>query len=242
MKRLAARQSPLGTIAQTLPRLGAVLRNLRPTWHMRALRTLDAAFLAQHQIRGLIWDVDGTLTRFHDSALAEEAASFRDLIANPATRHTILSNAGEERFRELGRIFPEVPVLKGYRCDGQVAIRRLHHGHDSWTSAELTDRLAAGAIPVRKPDGELVLAATRELGWDPRDAVMVGDQYLTDIAGANLAGVRSIKLPAIGPETLPPSIRVGQFVENLAYRLLHGAPVWEPHPQVPLPRRTNVPG
>ena len=56
---------------------------------------------------------------------------------------------------------------------------------------------------------------------------MVGDQYFTDIAGANLAGVRSIKLSAIGPESLPRSIRMGQMVERLVYRLLHGAPVWE---------------
>ncbi|MCA9722385.1 MAG: HAD hydrolase-like protein, partial [Gemmatimonadetes bacterium] len=57
--------------------------------------------------------------------------------------------------------------------------------------------------------------------------VMVGDQYLTDIAGANLAGARSIKLAAIAPETLPPGIRAGQRVERLLYRLLHGRPIVE---------------
>ena len=108
-----------------------------------------------------------------------------------------------------------------------MALRQILRGEDSWTAVQVSDRVAAGAMPLRKPHGELVLAVTRHLGLAPQDVVMVGDQYFTDIAGANLAGVRSIKLPAIGPETLPPSIRMGQVVERLVYRLLHGAPVWE---------------
>jgi predicted HAD superfamily phosphohydrolase YqeG len=97
----------------------------------------------------------------------------------------------------------------------------------------VTRRVAAGAVPLRKPHGALVHAVTADLGLDLHDVVMVGDQYFTDIAGANLAGVRSIKLPAIGPETLPPGIRFGQLVEGVAYRVLHGAPIWErPHPRL----------
>lgn len=223
-------------MAQTLPRLGAVLRSLSPTWHMRSLDALDAAFMARHDIRGILWDVDGTLTRFHDTELAEEALPFRALVTIATLRHAILSNAGEERFRELGRIFPEIPIVKGYLVDGVVTIRRLQHGQDSWTAAEVADRLAAGAVPLRKPDGALVLGVLRTLGLDPRSSVMIGDQYLTDIAGANLAGIRSIKLPAIGPETLPRGIRFGQWVERMLYRLLHGRPAWN---DVDLARRVS---
>lgn len=227
MSRLAARQSPLGTMAQTLPRLRSVLGNLKPTWHMRSLDRLDAAFIHRHAIEGILWDVDGTLTRFHDTVLAPEALPFRTLAAIATLQHAILSNAGEERFRELGRIFPEIPIVKGYRVDDVVMIRRLEHGEDSWTADEVADRIAAGAVPLRKPDGALVLAVLRTLGLEPRASVMIGDQYLTDIAGANLAGIRSVKLPAIGPETLPPGIRFGQRVENFLFRLLHGRPVWD---------------
>lgn len=223
-------------MAQTLPRLGAVLRSLSPTWHMRSLEALDAAFVARHDIRGMLWDVDGTLTRFHDTELAEEARPFRALATIATLRHAILSNAGEERFRELGRIFPEIPIVKGYLVDGVVTIRRLQHGEDSWTAEEVAGRIAAGAVPLRKPDGALVLAVLRTLGLDPRCSVMIGDQYLTDIAGANLAGIRSIKLPAIGPETLPPGIRFGQRVENLLFRLFHGRPVWD---DIDLARRAS---
>jgi predicted HAD superfamily phosphohydrolase YqeG len=234
MSRLAARQSPLGTMAQTLPRLRAVLQHMAPTWHLRSLDRLDVAFVMRHGIRGIIWDVDGTLTRFHDTVLAREANTFRALAMVPTLRHAILSNAGEDRFKELGTIFPEIPVMKGYRVDGVVAIRRLERGHDSWTAEEVASHLAGGAVPLRKPDGALIQAVLRDLGLDPSGSVMVGDQYLTDIAGANLGGIRSVKIPAIGPESLPPGIRIGQRIERLLYRVLHGRPVWdEPAPAAP---------
>jgi len=51
---------------------------------------------------------------------------------------------------------------------------------------------------------------------------MVGDQYLTDVAGANLGGVRSIKLPTLAPGTFRRSVRLGQVVEILLYALVHG--------------------
>ncbi len=204
-----------------------MLRNLRPTWHLHSLDLLDPDFVARHRIKALIWDVDGTLTNFHDTTVADAASAFLALATIPGLQHAILSNAGEDRFRELGTIFPEISVLKGYWWQEAVALRQILRGEDSWTAVQVSDRVAAGAMPLRKPHGELVLAVTRHLGLAPQDVVMVGDQYFTDIAGANLAGVRSIKLPAIGPETLPPSIRMGQVVERLVYRLLHGAPVWE---------------
>ncbi|MGD9524100.1 MAG: HAD hydrolase-like protein [Gemmatimonadales bacterium] len=227
MSRLAARQSPLGTIAQTLPRLGRVLGNLRPTWHLDSLDALDDAFVARHAIRAILWDVDGTLTTFHGPEVAPPARRFLALCRHPGLRHAILSNAGEARYRELGTIFPEIPVLKGYRVAGEVAMRELRHGRDSWPAERVAEVVAGGGVPLRKPDGELVRAAANLLEVDLPGVVMVGDQYLTDIAGANLAGARSIKLAAIAPETLPPGIRAGQRVERLLYRLLHGRPIVE---------------
>ncbi len=227
MSSIASRQSPLGTIAQSLPRIRSILGNLRPTWHMRDLTPVDAAFVRRNRIAAFFWDVDGTLTRFHDVALAPEAAPVRALLALPGLHHAIVSNADERRFLELGTIFPELAVVKGYRVDGQVAVRQLVGGHDAWTGAELASRLAAGAVPLRKPDGDLLLGIAEALGLEPAGVVMVGDQYFTDIAGANLAGMRSIKLPAIGVADLPPGIRFGQRIERAAYRLLHGRPRWE---------------
>jgi predicted HAD superfamily phosphohydrolase YqeG len=43
---------------------------------------------------------------------------------------------------------------------------------------------------------------------------MVGDQYWTDVAGANMAGVRSIRVPPVEPGTFPTTLRVLQSVEQ----------------------------
>jgi predicted HAD superfamily phosphohydrolase YqeG len=47
---------------------------------------------------------------------------------------------------------------------------------------------------------------------------MVGDQYWTDIAGANLGGVRSIRVPPVEPGTFPRTLRVLQSIERSVQR------------------------
>ena len=140
MTRLAQRQSPLGTIAQSVPRMRAILGNMRPTWHLRSIAELGRDFLDRHGIRGVVWDVDGTLTRFHAAALAEEATALGRLLDDPGVRHAILSNADERRFRELGVIFPAIRVMKGYRVDGVLRMRVLHRGTDTPTPRRSSPR------------------------------------------------------------------------------------------------------
>ena len=220
MSGMAARETPLGTFRQSLGRLPLLLRNMDPTWSLGSIAEIDPAFVARHRITGFIWDIDGTLTAYHARALLPEAvAPFAALAAIPDLRHAILSNAPEWRVQELARMFPTLPVIRGYSHEGQVLARRLLGTTDSWTADELASRLAAGAVPLRKPSADLVRLAVAELGVDLAGAVMVGDQHFTDIAGANLAGVRSIKLPNPAASSFPGSIRVMQRVEAALYRL-----------------------
>jgi hypothetical protein len=161
------------------------------------------------------------LTAYHQTnLLAPAAVPFEALQAVVGLRHAILSNAPERRFQELSRIFPSIPILRGYLLDGEVHARRLFGGVDSWPPGELDVRMAAGAVVLRKPDPRLVELAVAELGGDPAGVVMVGDQHLTDVAGASLAGVRSIKLRNPARESFPLSIRFTQRFEAAAYRLL----------------------
>lgn len=228
MSRLAARQSALGTVAQVLPKLWSVLGNLRPTWHLRSLEALTPEFLARHEITGIIWDIDGTLTVNHAGQLAQESRSaFQALATAPQLRQAILSNAGQSRFLELTRIFPSIPVHQGFDVDGVVMLRTRVGERDSWSEAELAQRLAGGATPLRKPHAELVRLVVTAMGAVPAEVVMVGDQYFTDIAGANLAGVRSIKVPTLGRAAFPAGVRMAQRAEGVLYRVLHGAPRWE---------------
>jgi len=58
----------------------------------------------------------------------------------------------------------------------------------------------------------------------PEAALMVGDQYFTDIASANLAGVRSAKVPTLHRASFPAPVRWSQRLEAVLYRLKHGLP------------------
>ncbi len=198
---------------------------MEPTWSLSSVVAITPAFVAEHHISGIIWDIDGTLTAYHQTVLLPEVvAPFAALRAMAGLRHAILSNAPEWRFRELATMFPDIPVLRGYRLGSKVRMRRLVGSEDSWTGEELAALLAAGATVLRKPSAELVRLAAEAIGCAAPEVVMVGDQYLTDIAGANLAGVRSIKLPNPARHTFPWSIRLTQRLESLLYRLRRLAP------------------
>ncbi|MEO8294434.1 MAG: HAD hydrolase-like protein [Gemmatimonadota bacterium] len=164
----------------------------------------------------------------HDMGVAPEfQATLKEIERQTGIRQAILSNCGETRFGELGRIFPELPVLKAYvAADGQTFLRSGHRGVEAWS-----DR-AGGTVddissyrqhlrPLKKPSAELIEFALHQLGSPPRDHVfMVGDQYFTDIAGANLAGIRSVKVPTFRPESFPFAVRTFQKLERLIYRVL----------------------
>jgi predicted HAD superfamily phosphohydrolase YqeG len=221
--RLATGSSAFTTLVQVWPRLISLIGRMRPTWQVRSLAEITPAFLRARDVRGLIWDVDGTLTGDgRRDVLPEAAAPFRALLADPDVRHVILSNASEERFRQLGEMFPEIPLLRGYVHRGVRVFRTLHRGVESGTADQLAKRLADGAHVIRKPSAELIHYAVRELRCAREHVVMVGDQYLTDVAGANLGGIRSIKLPTLAPETFRRSVRLGQIVENVLFALVHG--------------------
>ena len=223
MSRLATGSSAFTTFFQVWPRLISLIGRMRPTWQVRSLAEVTPAFLRAQDVRGLIWDVDGTLTGDgRRDLLPEAAAPFQALLADPDVRHVVLSNASEERFRQLGEMFPEIPLLRGYVHGNATFFRTLHRGVESGTADQLAKWLADGAYVLRKPSAELIGYAVRELGCAKEHVVMVGDQYLTDVAGANLGGIRSIKLPTQAPETFRRTVRLGQIVESVLFALVHG--------------------
>ena len=223
MKSLATGNSAFSTFFQTLPKLGAVLRRMRPTWHLRSLGELDAAFVARHGIQGLAWDVDGTLTGDRRPSVDPRAnPAFRALLAMPALKHVVLSNAGEERYTELGTVLPELPILRAYEKGGEILYRKRRGATDTWSPEEVERQIAEGARVIRKPNAILVEYALRELGLPASGVVMVGDQYMTDVAGANMGGIRSIKLPTLARETFRTSVRFSQRLEQGIYALLYG--------------------
>lgn len=223
MKSLKTGNSAFSTFVQTLPHLVTVVGEMRPTWHLESLAQVDAAFVKQHGIHGIIWDVDGTLTGDRRKKLHPQAEpGFQALLATRGLKHCVLSNAGEERFVELGSILPDIPILRAYRNDGEMLYRRRLGAFDSWTPQEVERRIADGAAVLRKPNGDLVKYAVKELDLKRGDVVMIGDQYMTDIAGANMGGVRSIKVPTLAPDTFRTSVRISQRIELGIYAVVYG--------------------
>ncbi|MCG8469296.1 MAG: HAD hydrolase-like protein [Gemmatimonadetes bacterium] len=217
----------LQTTRTVLPHLAKLVREMRPTAHLSSVVELDAESLIEKGVRAVLWDVDGTLMSHHASALPRPLeTAVRALLADSRFRHAIVSNCQEPRLEQLGEIFPDVPVLLGYRSEEGARFRVRRGREDTWRegAADAWSPATPG-LPIRKPSAALLRAAMAELGVeDTGEVLMVGDQYLTDIASANLAGVRSIKVPTLERASFPIPVRVAQALENVLYRLRHGRP------------------
>ncbi|MET3575620.1 HAD family hydrolase [Bhargavaea ullalensis] len=77
----------------------------------------------------------------------------------------------------------------------------------------------SGAFGRGKPDTSIFRHVLEETGTDAGEAIMVGDNLLTDILGAGRAGIRSVWINREGKEKLPdadPTFEIGHLGE------LHG--------------------
>lgn len=208
----------LQTLRQSLPVALRVARRMAPTYELGGAAELSDEFLRQHGIRGLLWDVDGTLTHYHGDRLAPEAEPVRRLFSADGLRHAIVSNCDEDRYAELGLVFPDLPILKLYETAGRTIGRRLERGRETWFPSGAGEGHgtppATELVAIRKPDERIIRFAVAQLGVPAESVLMVGDQYWTDVAGAGLAGIRSAKVPTVGRSTFPPVLRVFQTVEK----------------------------
>ncbi len=212
----------LRTVAQELGRVPLLLRHMRPSLELDAIDHLEPATLLALGVRALVWDVDGTLMHRGDSTVAPGPQhALTRLLAHPAFKHVILSNCGEARFLQLAEMFPGIPLLRVYRARYRHLYRRRLGGADHWTAGEPTPGELEGARALKKPSPELMRFALRELGTPPAHVAVIGDQRLTDVACASLAGARSVKVPTVGRESFPFPVRVLQRTEEALYRVFY---------------------
>lgn len=203
---------------------------MRPTFHLRSAAEVTPEFLDAHRIRGVVWDVDGTLMAYHRLEVDEEFRPLmQELAAHPEFRSVVLSNCSEQRYPLLGNVFPDIPVLRGYDMPTGPVFRRRVGARDSHSPEEVEKMLRAGARAIRKPDRRLTRYAMTVLELDdPQALLVVGDQYLTDVATANLAGARSVKVPTFRRDTFPLPLRMSQALESALYVVQHGRPQPDP--------------
>ena len=221
------------TSRRLLPRLRRLSREIRPTFHLDSVNEMSPGALRDLGVAAVLWDVDGTLMGHHDDRVDPALApAFEALLAATGLRHAIVSNCQEARFAELGEIFPAIPVVLGYETGAGAAFRVRRGPRESWRGPGAAAASSDGGgppgelRPIRKPSRGLVQAALEELNVAdrPAAALMVGDQYFTDIASANLAGVRSVKVPTLHRASFPAPVRWSQRLETVLYRLKYGRP------------------
>ncbi|WP_036170587.1 HAD family hydrolase [Massilia sp. 9096] len=115
-------------------------------------------------------------------------------------------------------------VLVGSISNGNADLRTIGLSHHFKVS------VAAHELGVAKPDAAIFLAACRELGVDPADAVYVGDDVLLDVQGAQRAGLRAVWMNRTGStkhleHDVVPDATVRDFDELLDWlKREHGSP------------------
>ncbi|MGE5561284.1 MAG: HAD family hydrolase [Chloroflexota bacterium] len=105
-------------------------------------------------------------------AMPGAAAALSELSAWPLTL-CVASNAGVSDADLMGQAL------------ARVGLRRFFE--HLWTSKELG---------VAKPDRRFFTEAARRAGCDPTECIMVGNDYVKDICGANKAGLRTVWVSA----------------------------------------------
>jgi putative hydrolase of the HAD superfamily len=102
-------------------------------------------------------------------------------------------------FAARNAVVPYDDVLPGLlRLKGRVKIGSVSNGNADLQAIGLAHHfavsVAAHQLGRAKPDPEIFLAACRELGVAPAEAVYVGDDVLLDVRGAQQAGLRAVWL------------------------------------------------
>ncbi|HEY2868338.1 MAG TPA: HAD family hydrolase [Gaiellales bacterium] len=137
-----------------------------------------------------------------------------------------LARAYREHRHALCRPYPEtVAVLESLRGRMRLAVvtnGTEEHQRTKLDASGLTEHFDAivtsGAVGASKPDPAIFRAALDAVGCSPEDAVMVGDNPLRDIAGAQQAGLRGVWIDRDGGNArgVVPDARIRELGELAA--------------------------
>jgi phosphoserine phosphatase len=189
------------------PGMGAAVHaRARARWR----RAVEAAVLRESDLSS--WEALWAPFPAEVGAWAREfrAASWREALADHGVDDSDLAGrlADSYRARRMARCLPYpdvVPALDGLR--GRVRLAVVTNGIDGHQRAKLaaaglTGRfdvvVASSAVGASKPDPRIFRAALARLGLPAADAVMIGDNPLRDVAGAQAAGLRGVWVDRTG--------------------------------------------
>jgi predicted HAD superfamily phosphohydrolase YqeG len=137
------------TLRQFFGSFGTFKRNISPAhlladYYAESLEMVTPYLLKSLGINTLLWDVDGTLMRYHGLCIDDCAKDAFEKLTQPLSflnpshewfNNIILSNSGENRYRDLSRIFPNIPNFRMYQNienPEDVLHRVIFFGHDTF--------------------------------------------------------------------------------------------------------------
>lgn len=165
------------------------MRLFYPTFTCKRIYELTTKQLASYGVRGLVLDIDNTLTTHDNPALEEAVRGWLGEMKNAGIRLILLSNNHPPRVAPFAE-----NIGLAFTAD------------------------------AKKPLPGGFLRAVKELNLPKEQVLVVGDQIFTDILGANWAGLRSVLVEPMVPETFW-RFRFKRFFEKIilkSYRKKQG--------------------
>jgi len=211
--------------------LDVVRERLAPlgTLSVEALEEQHAAVLEELHRRVLAGEMDvdaARLERFHRLVLMQ-GASVRPAEIEAAARAYRAAYVGARR-----AVAGAIQLLEALRPHGRTAVVSNNVATEQLEKAAVCgiDRhvdalVISEAVGVAKPDPAIFYIALERLGAQAVDAVMIGDSWGADIAGARAAGIRAVwfnplRRPCPDPSLLSAEIHTWEPAAEVAQTLL----------------------
>jgi len=165
-------------------------------------------WLLPHQVAGTIYDID--LEKLREEGVSGIICDLDNtLVGARVSSATPEMLEWLERARSLGF---KVIILSNNRRK-RVSRFAEPHGIPYICSA-------------RKPVRASFRKAIARLGLEPGQTVVIGDQMLTDVLGANRSGLRVILVKPIAPAQEGMATRVNRLIERVVHRRLTRRGLW----------------
>ena len=195
--------------AVLLDALGTMLELEQPGPHLADALACRGIRITDEHATQAMWAEIGHYQAHHDRASTREGLSqlraecarvMLDAVGDPASGLDAIEGVRvlmeSVRFRAYPDTLPALEALRERGLKLAVVSNWDVSLHDALAQTGIAERvdlaLSSAEVGSAKPAPGLLLAALKQLGVDPADALMAGDTVAGDVAGAQAAGVRPV--------------------------------------------------
>ncbi|NTV23499.1 MAG: HAD hydrolase-like protein [Nanoarchaeota archaeon] len=164
-----------------------------PTINIKDITELDPDLLESLGVRTIGYDADNTLFFHHAFNIEGEVG---------------------KAFLALARRFSTCIISNNNSPGGR---RRLVDYFEEYSRVHGLDDVYVVRTQIKKPSASPFIEGLQHFGTVPRRAAMIGDNRLTDIVGANMLGMTSVKVQPLSPGSEPSIFGIARILERLYY-------------------------